>query len=73
MDEPISTEGNALATNLICEALLRTLIAAELLTPDDVSGLLRSARSALGSGPVRAAGETDAARLIDSLISRYAP
>jgi hypothetical protein len=71
MDKPYSTDGNALATSLICAALIEKLIASDLLTRDDVAGILRNARNALGSGPTRAAGELDAARLIDDLIGRY--
>jgi hypothetical protein len=71
MDKPYSTDGNALATSLICAALLEKLVASDMLTRDDVAGLLRNARNALGGGPVRAVGDLDAARLIDELIGRY--
>jgi hypothetical protein len=72
MTQPFSTEGNALATSLICAALLEKLVSTGALNNGNVEALLRTARQALGNGPVRASGETDAAKLIDGLIARYA-
>ena len=72
MDQPISSEGNALATSLICASLLEKLVSVGALSNADVEALLRNARQSLGTSPVRASGETDAVRLLDGLIARYA-
>ena len=73
MDTPYGTDGNALATSLVCAALLEKLVARDVLTRSDVGGLLRNARNALGSRLAGTAGELDAAGIIDGLIKRYAP
>jgi hypothetical protein len=72
MDEPYSTEGNALGSSLVCTALLDKLVAKNILTRSDVVDLLRNARNALGSGATRPAGALDAARLLDDIAKRYA-
>jgi hypothetical protein len=63
-DAPISPEGNALGSSLVLAAPLEKLVAKGTLGGFEAE--------ALGSGPTRNIGETDAARLLDSLISRFA-
>jgi hypothetical protein len=71
VDQPYSTDGNALASSLICAALLEKLVAKSILTRAEVADLLRNARTGLGSGEARPAGHLDAARLIDDVTDRY--
>ena len=71
MDQPYSTDGNALASSLICVALLDKLVAKGVLARGEVADLLRNARSALGSRETRPAGAHDAARLLDDVTDRY--
>jgi hypothetical protein len=72
MEQPFSPEGNALASSLICTALLQKLVAQGILTRSDVIDLVRNARNALGSGAIRPDGALDAARLLDDIAKRYA-
>jgi len=72
MDQPFSSEGNALATSLICAALLDKLVSVGALSAGNVQSLLQTARQTLGRGPIRPIGEADAAEIIGGLIKRYA-
>ncbi len=69
MDKQYGTDAEALASTLICTALLDQLVSKTILTRDDVRKLLRRARNALE--PTSVAREIDAGWLIDKLISRY--
>jgi hypothetical protein len=71
MEMPYGTDAEALASSLICVALLDQLIIKRILTGQDVSGLLRNARNALD--PPTTQRETDAGWLIEKLISRFTP
>lgn len=71
MEMPYSTDGTALASSLICAALLEKLVAKSVLTRGEVADLLRNAKVGLSSGEARPAGALDAARLLDEVADRY--
>jgi hypothetical protein len=71
MDMPYSTDGTALASSLICAALLEKLVAKSILTRGEVADLLRNAKVGLSSGEAPPSGALDAARLLDNIADRY--
>lgn len=71
MDIPYSTDGTALASSLMCAALLEKLVAKSVLTRGEVADLLRNAKVGLSSARTRPAGALDAARLLDEVADRY--